>query len=261
MPELTRDGVRLAFDDEGSGSPPLVFVHGIGSNARFWSPQVKHFRRRHRVLAVDLRGHARSDSPEQPYTIRGFADDLAWVCAELALERPVVIGHSLGGLVALELAATRSAAVAAAALIDSVLLPGADRAEVVEELIAALRGEAPAAALRAYFEHFFTQDDDSASTAWVLDEAAKTPPHVTSSIWEESLRTWDDAAALRRCGVPLLYLDAGTPNCDLGRAVQLNANLIIGRTIGSGHFSPLAVPDQVNSMLERFIELYGQGAR
>ena len=256
MPVLTRGEVRLAFDDEGSGSPPLVFVHGIGSNGRFWSSQVEHFRRRHRVLAVDLRGHARSDSPEQAYTIRGFADDVGWVCSELGVELPLVIGHSLGGLVALELAATRSAAVAAVVLIDSVLLPGADRADVVEELIAALRGEAPEAALRAYFERFFTQDDDSATAARVLDEAVETPLHVTSSIWEESLRTWDDAAALRRCGVPLLYLDAGTPNCDLGRAAGLNPDLIIGRTIGSGHFSPLVVPGQVNAMLERFIELY-----
>jgi len=61
---------------------------------------------------------------------------------------------------------------------------------------------------------------------------------VTSSVWEESLQTWDDDDALRRCEVPLLYLDAGTPNADLGRAAELRPDLVIGRTIGSGHFSP-----------------------
>jgi hypothetical protein len=52
---------------------------------------------------------------------------------------------------------------------------------------------------------------------------------------------------------PLLYLDAGTPNADLGRAAALNPRLMIGRTIGSGHFSPLEVPDQVNAILTWFV--------
>lgn len=58
-------------------------------------------------MAVDLRGHGRSDKPHQAYTISGFADDLVWVLDELALERPFVVGHSMGGAVRLELAAER----------------------------------------------------------------------------------------------------------------------------------------------------------
>jgi len=49
--------------------------------------------------------HGMSDAPEQNYTMAGFADYLAWLCATINLERPVVIGHSMGGNVALELAA------------------------------------------------------------------------------------------------------------------------------------------------------------
>ncbi len=89
--------------------------------------------------------------------------------------------------------------------------------------------------------------------AWILGEAAKTPLRVTSSVWEESVRCWDDADALSRCEVPLLYLDAGTPNADLARAAGLRPQMLVGRTIGSGHFSPLEVPEQVNAMLEWFL--------
>jgi pimeloyl-ACP methyl ester carboxylesterase len=85
-----------------------------------------------------------------------------------------------------------------------------------------------------------------------MDEVVRTPPHVTSSVWEESIRSWDEADALRRCRVPLLYVDAGTPNADLARA-SLAPQLVVGRTVGSGHFSPLEVPEQINAMLARFL--------
>jgi len=61
--------------------------------------------------------------------------------------------------------------------------------------------------------------------------------------------------ALRTCRTPLLYIDAGTPNADLARAVKLCPGLMIARTIGSGHFSPLVVPEQVNAVLDCFLRL------
>ena len=67
------------------------------------------------------------------------------------------------------------------------------------------------------------------------------------------MRSWDDAGALARCRVPLLYLDAGTSNADLERAVRANPSMALGRTVGSGHFSQLVCPQQVNAMLERFL--------
>jgi pimeloyl-ACP methyl ester carboxylesterase len=251
--QLVRDGVTLVHEEAGRGDPPLVFIHGLACHRGFWSAQVPYFAPAHRVLAVDLRGHGDSDAPEQPYTIAGLADDVAWTCGELGIERPAVIGHSLGGLVALEFAAAYPGQVRAAVLIDSVLLPAGDREHVVDELVAALHTARADRALRDYYAAFFGPHDDPATTAWIIEEVVRTPPHVTSSVWEESIRSWDDAEALRRCRAPLLYLDAGTPNADLARAASLAPQLVVGRTVGSGHFSPLEVPDQVNAMLARFL--------
>ena len=253
--DLSRDGVVLGYDDAGSGYPPLVLVHGAACNRRFWDQQVSRFSSAHRVIAVDLRGHGESDAPSERYPVRLFAEDLASTCTQLGIDNAVVIGHSLGGLVALDFASAYPDRVAAAVMIDSPLLPGGDRAEVVRDLVAGLRGPDPDAALRAYFARLFGPYDDPAIKSWILDQAVLTGPHVTSSLWEESVVSWDDEAALRACRVPLLYLDAGTPNADLARAVELCPGLMIARTIGSGHFSPLVVPEQVNAMLERFLSL------
>ncbi len=174
---------------------------------------------------------------------------------ELGIEKPVVIGHSLGGMIALDFASAYPERVGAIVLIDSLLLAGGDRTDVVHDLVYRLRGSDPDLALRRYFAGLFAPGDDPGMTAWILDQAVLTPPHVTSSIWEESIRSWNDEDALRGCRVPCLYIDAGTPNADLARAGELCPRLMVARTVGSGHFSPLIVPEQVNAMLERFLRV------
>jgi pimeloyl-ACP methyl ester carboxylesterase len=256
MSTLIRAGVTLAYEETGRGDPALVLVHGVACHRGFWVPQLAHFSAERRVVAVDLRGHGGSDAPAQPYTIGGLADDVGWICEQLGVIDPVVVGHSLGGLIALELAATRPELVGAAVMIDSVLLPGPGRADAVRRLVERLRGPDGEQVLRDYFATFFGPDDDSARRAWILDEAACVPVHVTSSIWAESIRNWDDAAALAACRVPLAYLDAGTPNADLVRAAELDPSLVLGRTVGTGHFSQLECPDQVNAMLGRLLAIW-----
>ena len=187
--------------------------------------------------------------------MQGFAEDLEWLCVQLQVERPVVIGHSLGGLIALELAAACPDCLSAAVLIDSVLLPDGDRAGAIGDLVSGLRGPDPDRTLRQYFSVFFGPYDQPDNRAWILDQAVRTAAHVTSSIWEESLTSWDEVGALERCQVPLLYLDAGTPNANLDRATQLQPDMVVGRTVGSGHFSALEVPDQVNAMIDRFLAI------
>jgi pimeloyl-ACP methyl ester carboxylesterase len=248
-----RDGTALAYQDAGCGEPAIVLVHGVACNRLFMLPQAQFLQADHRVVAVDLRGHGGSDAPRQRYTIGTLADDVGWMCEQLGVGRAVVVGHSLGGLVALEMAAARPDLARAGVLIDSVLLAGGGREHLVDGLVAGLRGQDPDGVLRDYFRLFFGPHDDPALCDWILDQAVRTPAHVTSSIWEESLRSWNDAAALARCPGPLLYIDAGTPNADLERAVHTHPSMVVGRTVGSGHFSQLVCPDQINAMLERFL--------
>ena len=104
MPSLRRDGVALFYEEAEGDDPPVLLIHGIGCDHTHFEPQFEHFARRgQRVVAVDLRGHGKSDKPHQSYTMQVFADDLAWKCERLGLHKPVVIGHSMGGVVALAL--------------------------------------------------------------------------------------------------------------------------------------------------------------
>src|SRR5262245_1711421 len=105
MPTLTRGGHALYYVEAGAGGPPVVLVHGWCCDHTYLEPQRRHLSASRRAVAVDLLGHGRSDKPVQPYSISGFADDVAWMCGELGLAKPIVVGHSMGGIVSLELAA------------------------------------------------------------------------------------------------------------------------------------------------------------
>jgi 3-oxoadipate enol-lactonase len=92
------------FESVGRGSP-LLFIHGLGSSTRDWERQVAAFADSYQVVTVDLRGHGRSGKPEGRYSIAQFSDDVAGLIGHLELGPVTVVGISLGGMVAFQLAA------------------------------------------------------------------------------------------------------------------------------------------------------------
>ncbi|MGD1992438.1 MAG: alpha/beta fold hydrolase [Anaerolineae bacterium] len=103
MPYQTVDGLRIHYWIEGSG-PAVVLLHGMGSCADDWMLQFPALSEHTTAVAVDLRGHGRTDVPPGPYTIPGMAGDVAGLLAALGIEAAHVVSLSLGGLVAQSLA-------------------------------------------------------------------------------------------------------------------------------------------------------------
>lgn len=254
MQRRTRDGVSLAFAEAGQGAPPVILVHGWTCDHTDLAPQFEHFRRRHRTVAVDLRGHGQSDKPQQPYSLAVFADDLAWLCAQLDLSRPIIIGHSLGGSVALELAARHPDLPGAIVALDAPILVPAATGELLAPLAEAFHSPEYGTAVQQFLQMTLGPIDDPARSDQILARAADTPQHVVVGIWDALLQ-WDAAAAAAACTVPVLYIDAGSPNWDAGRFKELTPQLVTGATVGSGHWHQLEVPDQVNAMIDRFLAL------
>ncbi|MGH1506482.1 MAG: alpha/beta fold hydrolase, partial [Acidimicrobiales bacterium] len=101
--------MRVHVTSSGSGSP-IIFLHGIGSSSATWAAVMEKLADRHSVYAIDLMGHGASPVPEDPaeYTRDRALDDIDDLIATLD-EPPVLVGHSLGGYLALAHAATRPA--------------------------------------------------------------------------------------------------------------------------------------------------------
>lgn len=103
MPEVVVTGRRLFYEEKGSGET-LVLLSGLGGDHRAYGVTARHFASRYRVLALDSLDSGRSDRAEGPYTTADLADDVAGWLDAIGIGRAFVVGHSLGGLVAQELA-------------------------------------------------------------------------------------------------------------------------------------------------------------
>ena len=250
-------GVRIHYEEAGAGDPALVFVPGWCCDHRFFQPQFDHFQARHRVVAVDPRGFGRSDRPDSGYDIPTQADDVARVCRELGLERPIIVGHSLGGMIAVELAARHPSVPGAIVAVDpGPLAIQPESRAVFEALVAALEGPDASAALRGYVDRMFLATDEPERRRWITDTMASAPVDIAAAIIRGVI-DWNGAGALQLCAVPLLVLTraptTGGSN-DPARLLGLKSNIKFGMTVGAGHFHQLEVPDQVNSMMERFFQ-------
>ncbi len=118
MPKLRVGDVQLWYELQGSG-PPVVFIHGLGSSARDWEAQVAAFAPRYQTLTFDLRGHGQSDKPPGPYSMSQFAADTASLIKALGLAPAHIVGLSLGGGVAFQLAADHPETVRSLVIVNS----------------------------------------------------------------------------------------------------------------------------------------------
>src|SRR5437588_11625643 len=96
---VTRDGARLFYREQGAGQPALVLIHGGAVDHSTWDEHMAHFAPKHRVVAMDLRGHGQSDTTDK-FTPELFRDDLAALIEQLQLAPAVLVGASRGGGIA-----------------------------------------------------------------------------------------------------------------------------------------------------------------
>lgn len=252
-----KDGVALHYERAGGEGVPIVLVHGWCCDHTFFAPQFQHFAERgHSVIAVDLRGHGTSDKPEQAYSMQVFADDLAWLVGELGPAKPVVVGHSMGGVVAFELAVRHPGSAGAIVMIDAaVTRPQASRA-AMPAFLETLKSGDYRAAISAYVEQaLFLPSDDAGRRAAILAKMLETERHVMIAALQ-GLYDFDPAAAAGRALAPGLFIASNArPLSDIPRLLALAPQTQFGQTVGSGHFCPLEVPDQINAMLAQFLRV------
>jgi len=103
MPRVVCNNILLHYDERGAGAP-LVFLHGIAGDHLYWKGQMRAFARRFRCLAPDNRDAGQSGPAVAPYTIGDLAADVAALLDTLGLPEAHLVGLSLGGMIALELA-------------------------------------------------------------------------------------------------------------------------------------------------------------
>lgn len=103
MASIQINDIDTYYEDTGVGDP-MFLIHGLGSSSRNWESQVNYFAEKYRVITYDLRGHGRSSKPPGPYSMHTFAKDAAALLTRLETAPAHVVGISMGGMIAFELA-------------------------------------------------------------------------------------------------------------------------------------------------------------
>lgn len=111
-------GVRINYYRTGGEKPPVILIHGLAEYGLGWSRFPLFIEPSYDVVMIDLRGHGMSDKPETDYSYEAMSEDLFWVVKTLNLNKPVIIGHSLGANVTAEFARTHPSLISGIVLED-----------------------------------------------------------------------------------------------------------------------------------------------
>ena len=255
MKRAISQGVEIAYEEAGRGDPAVILIHPPFGNRSHFSSLFGHLKDRRRVIALDLHGCGESGVPAEGFRVVDFAADVRAVCSAAAVDRAVLCGHSLGGTVALAVAALDPRSVAGVVLLDPVILfPEPVRRQALERLVPALAGPGWLEALRTYIDgRMFGPFDPPAVRARIAQEVAALPAHMPAALMRDGMSS-DFADRIAAGKYPLLFVHAQAP-ADLERLKQLRPDAMVASVAGSGHFMTLIVPDQVNGMVDRFLAI------
>ena len=265
MPNVVRDGVTLQYQVSGQGDP-LVFIHGLGSSARDWQLQVDCFSDEYRVVTPDLRGHGLSDKPRGRYSIEQFAVDVARIMESACGGPAHLVGLSLGGMVAFQLAATRPDLVRSLCIVNSG--PGMPRGSWRERIklwIMLLMRDLTVRffGMRKLGERLgsmlLPEESQHELRSTFVDRWAENDPRAyVASMW--ALPRWSLADRLTAIDCPTCIIAADMDYTPLAFKESYAAKMPRAEVVTihhSRHLTPIDQPEQFNQALADFLS---QGA-
>lgn len=249
---VTQQKVHIAFDDVGTGDRAVVLMHGLFEDRSYYAAQVQDLSRRHRVLNIDLRGHGQSDVPADGYSLEVLADDVARVCDDAGVTRAVLCGHSMA--VALRVANRRPELAAGVVLLDGAILIRPEANEGLRHVVAALDTVRWREALIGFFTGVAGPAADRVKDDISAAPRAYAAPMLSDIVDQRA--SGEDARELAAVPCPLMYVHSQMP-IDLERLREVQPDAIVEEIPGAGHYSMLTAPDQVNALIDRFLDIIG----
>ena len=260
---LAPDGVHIDYRVYGQGDPLIVLIHGWSCDANYWRAQIDDLKTSHTVVAVNLAGHGASERNRRNWTIAAFGADVAAVLAALPQGKVVLVGHSMGGAVALEAARLMPdrviGIVGADAFQDIGATHSAANREFADQLMARLRADYIGATREFVTTQLFAKDADPALARRVADDMALAPPEVAIPSLR-ALFDYDYGPVLADLHVPIVDIETDLYGpADLARIRRLAPAFRVQVMAGRGHFLMMEDPAGFDARLRESIATFMKG--
>ncbi|WP_374763241.1 alpha/beta fold hydrolase [Yunchengibacter salinarum] len=256
-------GLTIGYDVAGPAAktpddpPPLMFLHGWCGDRQSFAEQMAAFKDSHRCIAPDLPGHGQSIKTRIDHGITFLAEVMVGLIKELRLFPPVLVGHSMGGPVAIEMMRQAPDLVRAAVLIDpAMMIHNTPVADPMQRALDAMERDG----VKPTFERMIDRSlaaapEEAALRDWLMESSRRVPGQVAITAWRGML-DWSGPQALGAVagtGKPLAIINGPNPLNERSAILHRAPNLQWATTLGGGHHPHLTRPGQVNAMLASFL--------
>ena len=254
------DGVSIAYTVSGEGSPALVFIHGWMCDQSFWSEQFGEFSQSNTIVTIDIAGHGLSGTNREGWPLLAFGGDVRAVVEHLDLTDIVLIGHSMGGPVALEAARLMPNRTLGVIAVDS--LQDADAKydpDQIAGIFEAYEKDFIGTCLQ-FTSSMFVESADPELVDWVTSNMCDHSPEISIPLLREFV-DYDLGQALAAVDVPVRYINAPMypTNAEVNRTYQPDFDGVI--MDGVGHFLMMEKPGEFNELLRQVVEGLERTAR
>jgi pimeloyl-ACP methyl ester carboxylesterase len=241
------DGVMIRYEKKGESGPSIVLIHGWCCNGTYWRKTTPSLAKDHRVYTINLAGHGGSGSNRRDWTIENYGRDVEALADEENLNGVTLVGHSMGGDVALAAAHLLGERVRGVVLVDSYNNIAIRSERQIQEIVAPLR-ENFRENSKQFIRGMFTKNSDPDFVEEIAADMSSRDAYMAIMSIESTLH-YSDGDAFDRINVPVRCI-----NCDMSPADYESARRHLRdfdetTMKGIGHFMMLERPDEFNEIL------------
>ncbi|KAF0141535.1 MAG: carboxylesterase [Stygiobacter sp.] len=246
------DGVEIAYSVSGKGELALIFVHGWGWDQSLWKKQIAKFSSKYKVVTLDLAGHGESGKKRKSFTIKAFSDDVVSVVNKLKLNKVILVGHSMGGIINLEVYRQ---------IKDKVVgIIGADTYQLFQ------KGESPKSAedylttfkenylgsVREYVRTLFLESADSAFVEGMVKRMQKLPPEIGMDIFR-NIYQYNSLKAATELQPRIVAVNGQKFKVKEAENIKILPGFTAKIIRGTGHFPMIENPERFDEFLQEAI--------
>jgi pimeloyl-ACP methyl ester carboxylesterase len=250
------DGTHVQYRVYGNGEPALVLIHGWSCDSNYWREQVPEFKKKYTIVTVDLAGHGGTDGARTEWSMARFGQDVATALSAVPNQKLILVGHSMGGPVAIEAARLMKNRVIGIIGVDTFKTIGApvpSKAQV-DAIIKPFEADFIGHTRALVAEHFFAKGaNPQLANKIAYDMSLSSPKVAVPSM--RALLEYDYTAPLADVSVPIVAInsDLGEP-ANEARIKKILPKFHAVTLAGDGHFLMMEDPVRFNPALETEIQ-------